>query len=88
MPLVIHKFELAPVQKQTILLPEGAKVRFAAEQRHRLMLWAEHTGGPMQPRQFSIYGTGAEILSKSEDFLVTVLMADGNLVFHIYEDRS
>jgi hypothetical protein len=81
----IWKFTLQP--DGALAMPRGAKVIAARAQYDNICLWAEvDVDAPFEDRQFSIYATGEGLPEKPGQFVDTVLLSNGSLVFHIYEN--
>ena len=69
-----------------ISLPRGAEILSVAVQRGVVCLWA--LVDPEQPREdrhLVVAGTGQDVPDERGRFLGTVLLADGDLVFHIWD---
>lgn len=69
-------------------MPAGAVVLSVANQREHLAVYAEVCPGQRTttPHRFRIAGTGHPIdMEPGQRFIGTVLFADGDLVFHVYE---
>lgn len=86
----VWKYELRPLQRQAVPMPDGAHVLAVGVQRNRLCVWAEvETTHPLAPRDFLIVGTGIEITLPHEHLwhCGVALLDDGDLVLHVYEVR-
>ncbi len=60
----IYKYPLQIVDQQTLYLPKGAELLSVQEQDRQLMLWAiVDLSAPVEPRLFSVYGTGNSFYS-------------------------
>jgi hypothetical protein len=70
-------------------IPKGGITRHVDEQNGDICVWVEVD--PEQPkvsRHFEVYGTGHPIkydMGASRDYLGTVKLEGGALVFHVYE---
>ena len=87
MASTIHKFVLA-TESNTFAMPAGAKVLSIQVQQRVLALWA-HIPDPDAPkvnRCFVAYGTGHKMPDDPGEYIATVLMAEGRLVLHFYEE--
>lgn len=85
----IWKFELAPEDRQSVIMPRGARIISAGAQGDRICVWA--VVDPLRathPRGFLIVGTGHALNSEGWDFVDTVQLADGALVFHVFAAPS
>lgn len=84
----IWKYQISIQGRSTILVPEGAKFLHVDQQdatRHMLCLWAEVEGVALQePRVFHVIGTGYAFPEVDLDYIGTVLMYGGQLVWHVY----
>lgn len=89
MTKAVWKFALEVKDRQRIALPVGAKALSVAEQRGTLCLWAlvDPDERLTEPRAVCIVGTGHEIDeadTANTEFIGSVLMLGGNLVFHVF----
>lgn len=83
------KFEGARLELE---LPRRSIIRKIAEQHGKLCFWVEFAKNPTlaetdtELRHFRMYATGQAFpYSEKLEYVDTVLMAGGNLVWHIYE---
>ena len=86
----IHKFQIPASEFPTITMPVGAEVLSAKSQRgNDITLWAlVETNAEMAKRTFVVVGTGHPMPCIERDrlrFIDTVLLAEGALVFHVFE---
>ena len=83
----IYKYEIAPGVFQALNLPAGAEVLSIQVQHGRPHIWAAiDTEKPLTTRTFCVYGTGVEIPDfYMLSFIGTFQLADGDLVFHLFE---
>jgi len=85
---IIYKYPINTLGYTAITLPINYKILKIAEQRQSINLWAEID---TDQTEFSsvgllIVGTGHEFeLPSSAEYLDTVFIAQGNLVYHIYK---
>lgn len=83
---VIYKYQLALVDRQFVEMPAGSHILSVTEQHGALCLWAlVDPSSPPEERVIVIAGTGGpapDVLP----FIGTVLMAAGNLVWHVFGD--
>lgn len=72
--------------EQVLQVPEGATPLFVAVQAGTPCLWFEvDESQDKETRTFEWHGTGHRIPSDGREHLGSVLLADGALVFHLYE---
>lgn len=85
----IYKYTLED-PTSTVQMPEGAKVLSAHAQNESVCVWAlVDPSKPMTLRTFKIIGTGWDIEDVTHlEFIGTVLLSGGRLVFHVFEERS
>lgn len=82
----IWKFALAPDDKQTIAMPIGATLLSVHMQDGRPCIWAEvNPTEKSYPRMIEMFGTGQPIDGAARKFLGTILLAEGQFVFHVFE---
>lgn len=80
----IWKFDL--VSSCAIQIPEGAEILSVDEQQDIIRMWAlVDTDKPLVTRHFFIYGTGYTLPAEPLQFIGTVHLYNGTLVFHIWE---
>ena len=81
----IWKYVLKTETNQIIEIPEGAKILSAGEQLNNICVWVNvDTEMPVVNRKFSIYGTGHLIPKDPGDFIGSVHLYNGTLIFHVY----
>jgi len=90
---VIYKYTIEiGSESLTLRLSEGSKFLSAFAQHSIICLWFEQeTTNDIQERYFKIYGTGHEMESESDhihNYLTTFPMANGALIWHLYELTS
>lgn len=82
----IWKFPLAVQDRQDIQVPEGASFLSVKTQNGSLCLWAiVDPSQPKQRRTIEILGTGHKLDESEREYIGTAIMADGALVWHIFE---
>ena len=95
----VYKHELNLGLDTLLNIPKGNKILKCAEQYGKIYLWAlvdidrilepgtEGVFPHLKFRRFRIYGTGHNIvqLPGNIEYVDTVLMAGGSLVWHIFE---
>lgn len=83
----IYKYLLATVDFQTVDMPRGAKILSAQVQHNHVCIWAlvDADRDPVR-HAFEIHGTGHPIHNSERlTFIDTVQLADGGLIFHVFE---
>ena len=84
----IHKYTLAVMDEQTLLLPRGARIMTIQVQAGQPQLWAYvDPTKPKEARKIRVIGTGRMIDDDPGDYLGTFQMHAGALVFHVFEAR-
>jgi hypothetical protein len=82
----IFKYKLKVTDMQVIALPAMHQILSAQVQRGEICVWArvwEDT--PLVSKWFYIFGTGHAIADGIPmDFIDTVQMHDGSLIFHVF----
>jgi hypothetical protein len=82
----IHKYPLELGEETAVALPEGAEVLCVQTQGGVPQLWvAVDPEARLIPRRFRVRGTGHP-LGQVGKYIGTFQMADGKLVFHVFED--
>ncbi len=82
----IWKFPLLLQDHQTVKMPQFAKIISAQFQKGVLCLWAlVDDEAPLEPRQIVICPTGGTRPDQYVNHIGTVQMANGDLVWHIFE---
>ena len=87
---IIWKYPLEIVEEQSLMMPEGSEILTAQIQQKVLCLWAlVYSTRPQQLRKIEIIGTGNYIDENvKRKYISTVQMADGKLIFHVFEKLS
>lgn len=81
----VYKYEIEALDI-TIQMPAEAQILHVAEQHGTMQLWAQiDPDRPLYPRRFRTYGTGHDMPDNPGKFAGTMLVQDGNYVFHVYE---
>lgn len=83
----IYKYNLASIQEQGIMLPEGAKILKVDAQRNLPKLWAlVDTSKPRKTLFVRIICTGEEITKPLDDwqYIGTCQLNDGDFVHHVF----
>jgi hypothetical protein len=86
----IWKFTIQLVDKQVISVPKGTVIRHVAEQNGLVCLWGEVDPDTKvyDDRTVCIYGTGHPLPDNPGEYIGSVMIRNGTLVFHIYEDTG
>jgi len=83
----IHKYALEVTDRQTVSLPQGARILTAQLHEGQLVMWAEvdDLSDDREERTVRIFGTGNPIAHGfTLDYIASVQMRP--YVWHIYED--
>lgn len=85
----IFKYKLRVTDTQKISMPVGAEILTVGVQEDFICIWAlVNDDHAIEERTFEIFGTGNPIhgdMGISRNYLGTVFMHDGKLVWHIFE---
>lgn len=82
----IVKYQLLIIDEHEVAMPEGAKILCVQVQYDQPAIWAIiDDEKPMKNRVFRIVGTGHPIDFDTQNYIGTVQLLDGNLVFHVFE---
>ena len=85
----IWKYDLEIDDEQSIDVPEGAKMLTAQIQKGNLCVWAiVDPRSEKKPRKFYVFGTGHHNDFAGKDYLGTVQIHEGNLVFHVFVESD
>jgi hypothetical protein len=86
----IWKFSLLVTDFQTITMPRGAVILDVQVQHGGPQLWAQVDPDAMrEARVFRMYGTGNYMPDGDPGrYIGTFQIADGDLVFHVYEEQQ
>jgi hypothetical protein len=87
----IHKYKLEIDDTQIIKTPKDAHFIYAAVQRNEIYVWARvDTATEDVHRKILIFGTGHLMPEDIDDldYIGSVQMAGGSLVWHIYEGEK
>jgi hypothetical protein len=81
----VWKYELTPTH-QTFEMPTGAKIVSVILQRGGPVMYAEvDPTAPLVKRNFIVVATGDSVYYEDAEFIATIGLADGALVFHVFE---
>lgn len=90
MNLTVHKYQLAfgPLGVVVeIMMPRGAEILTVNVQSDIICIWARvDTHEPYEGRRFCITATGTPC--PPDKYVGTVLMHDGNFIFHVFLQDS
>jgi len=89
---VVHKFAIPIKAEFCINMPLEAQILSVAAQRGSPYLWALVNPSVVKStRKFAMHGTGDTITKSPGDkyeFIGTVLLEDGDAVFHLFEKNK
>lgn len=87
MPDTIYKYTMPIMNDFALKLPKGAQVLSCGAQNNTPVMWVRvNTDNPTEERHFILRGTGHPISeARPLNFIDTVIMFDGKLVFHLFE---
>lgn len=85
----VHRFVLDLTDEQDLLLPADAHLLHVARRdgtNDRIDLWAlVDPDQPPEPRRIRIAGTGHDLGDDALDYIGTVQLVSGRIVFHVFE---
>jgi hypothetical protein len=85
----IWKYPLNLVSEQSVDMPQGAQMLTVQMQHEQPHIWAlVDPASPKVGRFVMIYGTGHGIPDDTGRYVGTFQLADGDLVFHVFESIS
>lgn len=84
----IYKFKLAITDEQELALPAAARLLCVQKQHGGVCLWALlDTSHPVGARTIRIVGTGHAVPDADRlAYVDTFQLAEGELVFHVFEE--
>lgn len=82
----IWKWQIEITDRQTVMMPDGAKLLDVQMQGDTCCVWAlcDETA-PKKPRHIAIYGTGNPVPDEPGVYVATFQVRGGALVFHVFE---
>lgn len=86
----IWKYVIHP-ETQEINMPCGSIILSVDVQYEKICIWVEvdleQVNNPYKTRRFKVYGTGhlISIPHKNRQFIGTVKLSGGSLIFHVFE---
>ena len=81
----VFKWTLAITDLQALSLPKGAQILSVQVQNELPQLWAlVDPAAEKEKRTIAIYGTGHPVPDNPGDYIGTVQMLNGRLVWHIF----
>ena len=85
----VFKYPLEVTDFQDVNLPLGAEILKVEMQQNCLQMWAlvDDDVTYFSFRKIRIAGTG-HVIEGNMKYISTFFMADGSLVFHVFEDAS
>ena len=87
----VYKYAVPITDFPVIPMPEYSKVLSAQVQYDQVFIWALvdlNLNHKMVERKFMLAGTGHPIFETDLDFIGTVQLADGSLIYHLFEILS
>jgi len=85
----IWKWMLDIQDRQTMMMPRGAKLLGIQIQNATPCLWALcEPLAPKEPRCIAIYGTGHLIVENPGEYIGTFQVSGGAFVFHAFEVKN
>jgi len=85
----IWKFPIEITDKQKVFMPRTAKILSVQVQRETPYIWAlVDTEEQISERTLIIHGTGHPCVCDASEFVGTFQVADGSLVFHLFEKKE
>lgn len=83
---IIFKYELKVTDTQTIEMPAQAQILCVQSQNGKGQIWAKvNTLNEPVPRTFHTFGTGHELTGDTCCYIGTYQIANGVLVWHVFE---
>lgn len=82
----IFKYRIENIDQQEIEIPEGGKILTVQKQHEMAFIWVlvDPENKP-EKRVFVVVGTGSSFNRYGYDYIGTYQMADGALVWHLFE---
>lgn len=87
----VYKYQLEIKDEVLVSMPKDAKILTVQVQNGRPCIWAsvDPSSSDMEIRKFRIAGTGHPVEdSIIENYIGTVQMYEGKLVFHVFEIKE
>ena len=83
----VWKYELALTDLQHLILPENAEILKFDTQYNIPVIWVlvDTEATDVEERVFRFCGTGHPIAKGTYQYIDTIIMADGGLVWHLFE---
>lgn len=82
----IWKYQLDVCDNQFLEMPKNAEMLTVQQQQGIEHLWAiVDPELPKETRHIRMYGTGHNISDDNLNYISTIQLLDGNLVFHVFE---
>lgn len=85
--LTVWKYELGLTELDVIAMPKNARILHVREQDETACIWAlvDPQETELEARSFCVYGTGHRIPNRLGEYIGTVHLMAGSLVFHVFE---
>lgn len=85
----IWKYELAAVEQQVLSMPLGATILSVQVQYGMPVLYSmANTFQAVEPRHIYMFGTGESMPNIPMTYIGTILLAEDNLVLHVFEVKD
>ena len=85
----VYKQKLAVCDEQDIFLPKGSKALHIDIQKEDVCMWFEcDDEAQMERRKILCIGTGYRVPSQEAEYIGTVLLYGGSLVYHFYMEAN
>ena len=87
---VIYKYQLIIDDRQIVVMPKGAEILCVQVQNNIPCIWAKVNTGKVEneERIIFIFETGHTIYNEELKYLGTFQLIDGNIVFHVFENKK
>lgn len=86
----VYRYELELIDQPVVPMPKGARVLSVSHERDRLECWVlvDPNVAEVELREFRVVGTGNPAPDDLGEFIGTVMVFGGQLVFHVFEVAS
>ena len=82
----IYKYPMQIAEVSTVMMPIDAKILCIQVQDNVPTIWAiVDIENPVEKRFFFMFGTGFQIKEEDYDYVATIQLLNGKLVYHIFE---
>lgn len=84
----IYKYHIEIRNFQILKVPQDRKILSVQVQKDEVCIWAEvDTQSPMSDLKVYVFGTGHPIQQKDLNYIGSVQLLGGDLVFHVFWER-